>query len=77
MQPDQAREPALERALPTDAVPDSTISEGSEAEVLLGDGSWVWCQVIGQPPRPARPVVGRDPLVRQPVDRRLRRLVPV
>jgi hypothetical protein len=43
-----SREPALERAMPGDAVPGSTIPEDSEAEVLLQDGSWVWCQMIGQ-----------------------------
>jgi hypothetical protein len=45
---DQDREPALERAMPADAVPGSTIPEDSDAEVLLRDGSWVWCRVIGQ-----------------------------
>jgi hypothetical protein len=34
--------------MPADAVPGSTIPEDTEAEVLLNDGSWVWCQVIGQ-----------------------------
>lgn len=38
----------LERTMPADAVPGSTIPEDSEAEVQLRDGSWVWCQVIGQ-----------------------------
>jgi hypothetical protein len=45
---DPAREPALERAMPADAVPGSTIPEDSDAEVLLQDGSWTWCRVIGQ-----------------------------
>src|ERR1700704_6447901 len=43
-----AREPALERAMPADAVPGSTIPEDTEAEILLRDGTWVWAQVIGQ-----------------------------
>ena len=30
------------------AVPGSTIAENSGAEVQLRDGSWIWCQVIGQ-----------------------------
>ena len=34
--------------MPADAVPGSTISEDSDAEVLLEDGSWVLCRVIGQ-----------------------------
>ena len=34
--------------MPADAVPGSTILERSEAEVLLNDGTWAWCQVIGQ-----------------------------
>lgn len=34
--------------MPADAVPGSTIPEDTEAEILLQDGSWVWCQVIGQ-----------------------------
>ena len=34
--------------MPRDAVPGSTIPEDSEAEALLQDGSWVWCQVAGQ-----------------------------
>jgi hypothetical protein len=38
----------LDRAMPADAVPGSTIPEDSQAEVLLRDGAWVWCQVIGQ-----------------------------
>jgi hypothetical protein len=46
--PDISREPALERAMPADAVPGSTRPEDSEAEVLLRDGTWAWCQVIGQ-----------------------------
>jgi hypothetical protein len=45
---DPSREPMLERAMPADAVPGSTIPEDSEAEVQLRDGSWVWRQVIGQ-----------------------------
>lgn len=45
---DPRREPALERALPADAVPGSTIPEDSDGEVLLQDGTWAWCQVIGQ-----------------------------
>jgi hypothetical protein len=36
---DPARKPALERAMPADAVPGSTISEDTDAEVLLNDGS--------------------------------------
>ena len=38
----------LERAMPADAVPGSTIPEGTEAQVQLRDGTWVWCEVIGQ-----------------------------
>ncbi len=34
--------------MPADAVPGSTIPEDSDAEVLLNDGSWMWCRVIGQ-----------------------------
>src|ERR1039457_2268868 len=45
---DPSREPALERAMPADAVPGSTIPEDTDAEVLLNDGSWAWCRVIGQ-----------------------------
>jgi len=45
---DSSREPALERAMPAAAVRGSTIPEDSEAEVLLHDGTWVRCQVIGQ-----------------------------
>ena len=45
---DPVREPKLERAVPADAVPGSTLSEDTEAEVVLQDGSRVWCQVIGQ-----------------------------
>jgi hypothetical protein len=45
---DPSREPVLERAMPADAVPGSTIPEDSEAEILLRDGTWVWAQVIGQ-----------------------------
>jgi hypothetical protein len=46
--PDPSREPVLERAMPADAVPGSTIPEDTEAEILLQDGSWAWCRVIGQ-----------------------------
>jgi len=45
---DPSREPALERAMPADAVPGSMIPEDTEAEILLRDGTWVWAQVIGQ-----------------------------
>jgi hypothetical protein len=45
---DPSREPMLERAMPADAVPGSTIPERTEAQVQLRDGSWVWCEVIGQ-----------------------------
>jgi hypothetical protein len=45
---DHPREPALERALPADVGPGPTFFEKTDAEVLLRDGSWVWCQVIGQ-----------------------------
>jgi hypothetical protein len=45
---DPAREPAMERAMPADAVPGSTIPEDTEAEILLQDGTWVWAQVTGQ-----------------------------
>ena len=45
---DSAREPTLERAMPADAVPGSTIPEDSEAEILLQDGTWAWAQVTGQ-----------------------------
>ena len=45
---DPAREPMLDRAMPADAVPGSTIPEDTEAEIQLRDGSWVWAQVIGQ-----------------------------
>jgi hypothetical protein len=34
--------------MPADARPGSTIPEDTEAEVLLQDGTWVWCHVIGQ-----------------------------
>ena len=34
--------------MPADAVPGSTLSEDTEAEVVLQDGTWVWCQLIGQ-----------------------------
>lgn len=46
--PDTAREPRLERAMPADAVSGSTVQEDTEAEVLLQDGAWIWCRVIGQ-----------------------------
>jgi len=45
---DPSREPAQERDMPADAVPGSTVREDSDAEVLLNDGSWAWCRVIGQ-----------------------------
>jgi hypothetical protein len=45
---DPDREPVLERVMPADAVSRSTIPEDTDAEVLLRDGSWVWCRVIGQ-----------------------------
>lgn len=45
---DPSREPAMERAMPADAVPGSTIPEDTEAEILLRDGTWAWAQVIGQ-----------------------------
>lgn len=45
---DPQREPVLERAMPADAVPGSTIPEDTDAEILLRDGSWVWARVIGQ-----------------------------
>lgn len=48
MQPDERREPAMERAMPADAVPGSTIAQDEDAEILLRDGTWVWAQVIGQ-----------------------------
>jgi hypothetical protein len=38
----------LDRAMPADAVPGSTIPEDTEAEIQLRDGTWVWAQVIGQ-----------------------------
>lgn len=38
----------LERAMPADAVPGSTIPERTEAQVQLRDGTWIWCEVIGQ-----------------------------
>jgi hypothetical protein len=40
---DPSREPALERAMPADAVPGSTIPEDSGAESAR-DGTWVWAQ---------------------------------
>jgi hypothetical protein len=45
---DPAREPMLERAHPGDALDGSTIPEDSQAEILLRDGTWAWCRVIGQ-----------------------------
>ena len=44
----QSREPVLERCMPADAVAGSTVPEDTDAEILLRDGSWVWCRVIGQ-----------------------------
>src|SRR5580693_2912205 len=38
----------LDRAMPAEAVPGSTIPEDTEAEIQLRDGTWVWAQVIGQ-----------------------------
>jgi hypothetical protein len=66
----------LERAMPADAVPGSTIPENSEAEVQLRDGSWIWCQVIGQrKDRQGRWCVGIRWYVRLAVCRRPGRLV--
>ena len=45
---DPRREPMLERAMPADPLPGSTIPERTEAQVKLQDGSWAWCEVIGQ-----------------------------
>jgi hypothetical protein len=45
---DPSREPMLDRAMPAEAVPGSTIPEDTEAEIQLRDGTWVWAQVIGQ-----------------------------
>jgi hypothetical protein len=45
---DPSREPMLDRAMPADAVPGSTIPEDTEAEIQLRDGTWIWAQVIGQ-----------------------------
>ena len=45
---DPSREPMLDRAMPADAVPGSTIPEDTEAEIQLRDGTWGWAQVIGQ-----------------------------
>jgi hypothetical protein len=45
---DPSREPVLDRAMPADAVPGSTIPEDTEAEIQLRDGTWAWAQVIGQ-----------------------------
>lgn len=44
----QAREPKLERAMPADALPGSTIPEDTDALVELQDGTWFLCRVIGQ-----------------------------
>jgi len=41
-------EPMLERAHPGDALDGSTIPENTQAEILLRDGTWAWCRVIGQ-----------------------------
>jgi len=38
----------LKRAMPADALPGSTIPERTEAQIQLQDGSWIWCEVIGQ-----------------------------
>ena len=48
MHADPSREPQLEREMPADAVPGSTIPEDTDAEILLRDGSWVLARVIGQ-----------------------------
>jgi hypothetical protein len=45
---DPAREPMLKRTHPGDALDGSTISEDTQAEILLRDGTWAWCRVIGQ-----------------------------
>lgn len=34
--------------MPSDAVEGSTILEDTDAEVMLADGSWILCRVIGQ-----------------------------
>ena len=34
--------------MPGDVGPGPLFVEDTEAEVMLRDGSWVWCQVIGQ-----------------------------
>jgi hypothetical protein len=34
--------------MPADVGPDPTLFEDTDAEVMLRDGSWVWCQIIGQ-----------------------------
>lgn len=44
----ELREPRLERAMPADAVPGSTIPEDSDALVQLQDGTWLLARVIGQ-----------------------------
>ena len=61
---DEGREPALERAMPADVGPGTVFSEHTDAEVLLKDGSWVWCLMIGQrKDRQGRWCVGLLPLV--------------
>jgi hypothetical protein len=45
---DHPREPALERAMPADVGSNPTLFEDTDAEVMLRDGSWVWCQITGQ-----------------------------
>jgi hypothetical protein len=45
---DPSRGPMLERAHPADVVPGQTIPEDSQAEILLRDGTWAWCRVMGQ-----------------------------
>lgn len=41
--------PQLERALPADAVPDSTRPVDHTAqEVLMTDGSWQYCEILAQ-----------------------------
>jgi len=34
--------------MPADVGPGPVFFEHTDAEVLLNDGSWVWCLVIGQ-----------------------------
>ena len=43
--------------MPAGVSPGKTCFENIDAEVQLRDGSWVWCQVIGQ--RKARSLRGR------------------